>query len=45
MNGYLLARQLGGDAGFYAAVVTLQTAIAFFTIPLVLSVTAQLASG
>ncbi len=25
MNGYLLARQLGGDAELYAAVTTLQT--------------------
>lgn len=45
MNGFLLARQLGGDAEFYAAVVTMQTAAAFFTIPLVLAMTDQLASG
>jgi predicted permease len=43
MNGYLLARQLGGDAELYAAATTLQTVIAFFTIPMVLAVTAQLA--
>jgi predicted permease len=43
MNGYLLARQLGGDAELYAAATTMQTIIAFFTIPMVLAVTAQLA--
>jgi malonate transporter len=43
MNGYLLARQLGGDAELYAATTTLQTIIAFFTIPMVLAITAQLA--
>ncbi len=36
MNGYVLARQMGGDAQLYAAVVTLQTAASFFTLPLVL---------
>lgn len=45
MNGYLLAKQMGGDAPFYAAVATLQTAISFFTIPLVLAVTAYAAGG
>lgn len=45
MNGYTLARQLGGDAEFYAAVTTLQTALAVITMPLALSVAAQLASG
>ncbi|MCC0044422.1 MAG: AEC family transporter [Brucellaceae bacterium] len=45
MNGYILARQLGGDAEFYAAEATLQTAFAFLTMPLVLSLAAQLASG
>lgn len=44
MNGYLLARQLGGDAPLYAAVVTLQTVASFFTMPIVLSV-ARYASG
>lgn len=34
MNGYFLARELGGDAPLYAAVVTIQTAVSFFTIPL-----------
>ena len=37
MNGYVLARQMGGDAQLYAAVVTLQTAASFFTLPLALS--------
>lgn len=45
MNGYLLAKQMGGDAPFYAAVATLQTAVSFFTIPLVLAVTAYVAGG
>ncbi len=45
MNGYLLARQLGGDAELYAAVTTLQTALSFLTIPAVLAVTAQLSAG
>lgn len=34
MNGYLLAKELGGDAPLYAAVVTIQTVVSFFTIPL-----------
>lgn len=45
MNGYVLARQLGGDAELYAAVVTLQTGLSFFTIPVVLTLVAQLSSG
>ncbi len=40
MNGYLLARQLGGDAQLYATVTTLQTGLSFFTIPLVLTLVA-----
>ncbi|HUH49010.1 MAG TPA: AEC family transporter [Mycoplana sp.] len=43
MNGYLLAKQMGGDAPLYAAVATLQTAASFFTIPLVLMLTAYAA--
>ncbi|MBO6636498.1 MAG: AEC family transporter [Roseitalea sp.] len=43
MNGYVLAREMGGDAEAYAAVVTVQTAISFLSIPAVLAVTAQLA--
>ena len=45
MNGYLLARQLGGDAELYAAITTVQTAAAFFTIPAVLAVTGYVVSG
>lgn len=45
MNGFVLARQLGGDAPLYAAVATLQTAVSFFSIPVVLSIAGQLASG
>ena len=41
MNGYLLARQLGGDAELYAAVTTLQTAVSFFTIPALLALVVQ----
>ena len=44
MNGYLLARQLGGDAPLYAAVTTLQTAVSFFTMPAALAL-AQLVGG
>lgn len=45
MNGYLLARQMGGDAPLYAAITTVQTAASFLTIPLVLALARQLASG
>lgn len=45
MNGYLLARQMGGDAPLYAAVATLQTAASFLTIPAVLWAAGQLAAG
>lgn len=38
MNGYVLARQLGGDAPLYAAIVTVQTLVSFLTLPLVLVV-------
>lgn len=44
MNGYLLARQMGGDAPLYAATVTMQTAVSFFSIPAVLGLAALLAS-
>ena len=33
MNGYLLAKQMGGDAPLQAATTTLQTVISFITIP------------
>jgi malonate transporter len=45
MNGYLLAKQMGGDAPLYAAVATVQTVVSFFTIPLVLTVTGYVAGG
>lgn len=45
MNGYTLARQLGGDAEFYAAVATIQTALAAITMPAVLGLAAQLSAG
>lgn len=43
MNGYLVARDLGGDAPLYAAIVTMQTIAAFFTIPLVVLTASYLA--
>lgn len=33
MNGYVLARTMGGDAELYAATATVQTALSFLTIP------------
>lgn len=45
MNGYVLAKQMGGDAEFYAAAATVQTALAFFTIPLALLFAAYVAGG
>jgi hypothetical protein len=50
MNGYILARQMGGDAPLYAAVTTVQTVASFLTIPLVmwaagLATAAQVAGG
>lgn len=45
MNGYLLAKQMGGDAPLYAAIATLQTAAAFFTIPAILWAVGQVAGG
>ena len=36
MNGFLLARQMGGDAELVAATVTVQTALSILTIPLML---------
>jgi len=43
MNGYVLAREMGGDAEAYAATATLQTALSFLTIPVVLAIAGQLA--
>ena len=45
MNGYLLAKQMGGDAELYAAGATVQTIAAFFTIPAVIYIVTQLAAG
>lgn len=45
MNGYILAKQMGGDAPLYAATATVQTVAAVFTIPLVLYLASQLAAG
>ena len=45
LNGYMLARQLGGDAGFYAAVTTIQTVLAVLTMPAALTLAAYAASG
>ena len=35
-SAYTLARQLGGDAPLMAAIVTIQTALSFLTLPLTL---------
>jgi len=40
MNGYLLAKQMGGDAPLYAAISTIQTVAAFITMPIVLALVA-----
>jgi predicted permease len=45
MNGYLLAKQMGGDADFYAAAATLQVAVSFFSIPIVMTLAAYVAGG
>jgi predicted permease len=45
MNGYVLARQMGGDAELYATVTTLQTLLSFFSIPAVLALAAQFTGG
>ena len=37
MNGYVVARELGGDAPLFAVIVTLQTFVCFFTIPVVIA--------
>ena len=38
MSGYLLAKQMGGDAPLMAAIKTLQVVASFFTIPMVILV-------
>ncbi|MGK9053180.1 AEC family transporter [Neorhizobium petrolearium] len=45
MNGYILAKKMGGDAELYAATATMQTAASFLTIPAVLLFAGQLAAG
>ena len=45
MNGYVFAKQMGGDADLYAAAATVQTVAAFFTIPVVLYLAGQMAGG
>ena len=45
MNGYLLARQLGGDAPLYATIATLQTAWSFLTLPLAIYVATLASAG
>ncbi|AZN72310.1 AEC family transporter [Georhizobium profundi] len=42
MNGYLLARQMNGDAPLYAAITTIQTAASIGTMPLALFLLRQL---
>lgn len=37
MNGFILARQMGGDAELYAGAVTVQTAVAAFSMPIIIS--------
>lgn len=36
MNGYVLAKKMGGDAELYASIATVQTAASFFTLPLII---------
>jgi len=45
MNGYMLARQMGGDAPLYAAVTTVQTVASFLTIPAVMWAVGLVAGG
>jgi predicted permease len=42
MNGYVLARTMGGDAELYAATATVQTAFSFLTIPLIIWISREL---
>lgn len=41
-SAYTLARQLGGDAPLMAAIVTVQTALAFVTLPLTMALAAHI---
>lgn len=45
MNGYVLAKQMGGDAELYATVTTLQTLLSFATVPAALLLAAQFVGG
>ena len=45
MNGYALAKQMGGDAELYATVTTLQTLLSIAAIPAVLLIVAQFVGG
>lgn len=45
MNGYLLAKQMGGDADLYAAAATVQTVLAFVTVPIILALIAYAPGG
>lgn len=45
MNGYLLAKQMGGDAALYAAITTMQTAVSFFSIPVILWLVGYMTAG
>jgi len=39
MNGFVLARKMGGDAELYATISTVQTVASFFTLPLLIWLT------
>jgi len=41
MNGYVLAKKMGGDAELYASVATVQTVLCFMTIPAVIWIASQ----
>ena len=45
MNGYVLAKEMGGDAAAYAASATSMTAISFFSIPAVLLIAKAISAG
>ena len=45
MNGYVLAKQMGGDAPLYAAIATIQTVASFVTIPVALFFAGYVAAG
>ena len=43
-SSYSLARQMGGDAPLMAAIITIQTGLSFFTVPITLMVSQNLFS-